>query len=196
MQPPFDVYVSVDVETDGPIPGPFSMLSFGMVVVGRYDGGKLERVDPTKSGFYRELRPISNDYDAETMAVSGLSRDELLRTGIDPVDAMSDAAAWVREVAGEGTPVLVAYPLSFDWSWLYWYFVSFSRTGSPFGFSSCLDIKTAYAVRARKPIALSGASKLPPELRSSRNHVHHGLADAIEQSEIFLNILDWQGDGE
>jgi len=44
--------------------------------------------------------------------------------------------------------VLVAYPLSFDWTWLYWYFVSFSADGSPFNHSGCFDIKTAFAVKA------------------------------------------------
>lgn len=29
-----DIYISVDIETDGPIPGPFSMLSFAMVETG------------------------------------------------------------------------------------------------------------------------------------------------------------------
>jgi len=31
-----EVYFSADVETDGPIPGPFSMLSFALVYAGRY----------------------------------------------------------------------------------------------------------------------------------------------------------------
>ena len=33
-----DAYFSADVETDGPIPGPFSMLSVGIAFAGRYDG--------------------------------------------------------------------------------------------------------------------------------------------------------------
>lgn len=38
-----DLYISADVETDGPIPGPYSMLSFGLAVVGSYDGHRFER---------------------------------------------------------------------------------------------------------------------------------------------------------
>ena len=38
-----DVYFSADVETDGPIPGPFSILSFALVYAGRFDGGRFER---------------------------------------------------------------------------------------------------------------------------------------------------------
>jgi hypothetical protein len=37
-----DAYFSADVETDGPIPGPFSMLSFALVYAGSFDGRKFE----------------------------------------------------------------------------------------------------------------------------------------------------------
>jgi len=187
---PFDVYFSADVETDGPIPGTYSMLSFGLAVAGRSDGVQFERLDPEQHTFYRELRPISDQVDEETLAVSGLDRDRLISAGAEPATAMTEAARFIREAAGHGTPVLVAYPLAFDWAWLHWYFVSFSTEGSPFGYSSCLDMKTLFAVRGRHPIALSGASKLPPALRSRRPHLHHALADAVEQADIFANLVE------
>ncbi len=190
VKAPFDVYFSADVETDGPIPGTFSMLSFGLAVAGTSDGVSFERCDPERQTFYRELRPISERVDDETLAVSGLDRERLLEDGSEPADAMTDAARFVREVAGEGTPVLVAYPLAFDWAWLHWYFVTFSLEGSPFGYSNCLDMKTLFAARTRRPIALSGASNLPPMLRSSRPHLHHALADAVEQADIFANLVE------
>lgn len=190
MNAPFDVYFSADVETDGPIPGTYSMLSFGLAVAGRSDGERFERADPTRQTFYRELRPISERVDEETLAVSGLDRDRLLRTGEEPAVAMTEAARFVRGAAGAGTPVLVAYPLAFDWAWLHWYFVSFGEEGSPFGYSNCLDMKTFFAVRRRRPIALSGASRLPDALRSSRRHLHHALADAVEQADIFANLVE------
>jgi hypothetical protein len=192
MKNPFDTYFSADIETDGPIPGPYSMLSFGIVIAGHFDGTTFERVEPKTQTFYRELKPISEDFDQETASVSGLDRQKLLLAGADPHDAMTEAADWVTQLAGAGTPVLVAFPLSFDWSFLYWYFVRYSEKGSPFRFSSCLDIKTAYSIRARQPIVRSGASNLPRELRSSRPHYHHALDDAAEQAEIFANIMEWQ----
>ncbi|HTD57831.1 MAG TPA: 3'-5' exoribonuclease [Solirubrobacteraceae bacterium] len=188
-----DIYFSADVETDGPIPGRFSMLSFGLAVAGTFDGERFARCDPTAQTFYRELKPISSDFDAETAAVSGLDRARLVSEGSEPVVAMTDAARWVADVSGEGSPVLIAFPLSFDWSWLWWYFTAFGQEGSPFGFSNCYDIKTAYAVRAGRPIVLSGKSKIPDRLRSSRPHEHHALADAIEQADIFANLMEWDG---
>jgi hypothetical protein len=191
-----DIYFSADIETDGPIPGPYSMLSFGLAVAGSYDGERFVRADPAERTFYRELRPISDQFDSETAAVSGLDRDRLVAEGADPADAMTEAATWINATASGGVPVLIAYPLSFDWSWLWWYFSAFGREPSPFGFSNCLDIKTAYAIRAGRPIALSGRSQLPDVLRSARPHEHHALADAIEQAEIFANLLEWESPSE
>jgi hypothetical protein len=193
MDHPHDIYFSADIETDGPIPGRFSMLSFGMAVAGRYDGTRFARIEPESLTFYRELKPISHAFDAETVKVSGLDRAALVDTGATPEEAMTAASEWVSSVAGRGTPVLVAYPKSFDWSWLWWYFVAFSRVGSPFRFSNCFDIKTAFAVKSGRPISLSGASRLPSELRSHRPHRHHALADAVEQADIFANLLEWNG---
>jgi len=189
-----EVYFSADVETDGPIPGPFSMLSFALVYAGRYEGHRFVRPDRYERTFYRELTPISEDFQPDALAVNGLDRDRLIREGADPTGAMTEAADWVRSVAGTAKPVLVAYPLSFDWSWLYWYFVRFSASGSPFGHSQCYDIKTAYSVKSRRPITGSGRKRVQPWLLPNRSHTHHALDDAIEQAEIFANVWEWAGD--
>lgn len=188
-----DAYFSADVETDGPIPGPYSMLSFAIVYAGSFDGVDFQRPTNYNRGIYRELKPISEDYQREALAVNGLDRARLQIEGGAPSDVMTDAAEWVRQISGGAKPVLVAYPMSFDWTWLYWYFVRFSRIGSPFDYSRCFDIKTAWAVKARQPISESGRSRLPGHLKSHRYHTHHALDDAIEQAEIFANIFEWGG---
>lgn len=188
-----DAYFSADVETDGPIPGPYSILSVGLVYAGRFDGSKFERPANYDQRLYLEVRPISDSFDPEALRVNQLDRDRLVREGMAPEDAMTTAAAWIKKLAGTARPVLVAYPLSFDWSWLYWYFVRFSREGSPFNHSSCFDIKTAFAVKGHLPIADAGRSQLFDELRGEGAHSHHALEDAIEQAEIFANIFEWEG---
>jgi len=188
-----DVYFSADVETDGPIPGPFSMLSFAFVYAGRFDGVRFERARDFDEAIYRELKPISDQYQEEALQVNGLDRDRLCREGESPVTVMTDASKWVNAIAGKGRPVLVAYPLSFDWTWLYWYFVRYSSLGSPFSHSRCFDLKTAFAVKADIPIAQAGRKELFPILRSIRRHTHHALDDAKEQAEIFANIFEWEG---
>jgi hypothetical protein len=196
MKPGLDVYFSADVETDGPIPGPFSILSFALVFAGTFDGQRFTVPQNYQQSFYRELKPISDDFEPDALRVNGLDRDKLLVEGERPEAAMTEAAQWVKGIIGHGKPILVAYPLSFDWSWLYWYFTKFSALGSPFNHSLCFDIKTAFAVKAGVPISEAGKSKLLPSLRPRNRHTHHALDDAVEQAEIFARVFQWEGNRE
>jgi hypothetical protein len=188
-----DAYFSADVETDGPIPGPFSMLSFALVYAGSFDGKTFGRPQQYDRVLYKELKPISEEFQQEALLVNRLDRSRLCIEGEPPDVAMTEAARWINRCAGRAKPVLVAYPLSFDWSWLYWYFIRFSSLGSPFEYSRCFDIKTALAVKSGIPIADAGRSKLQASLRPHRKHTHHAIDDAIEQAEIFANIFEWEG---
>jgi hypothetical protein len=79
-----EIYVATDIEADGPIPGPYSMLSLGMAVVGQ-----------SHLGFYTEIKPISDQFVSEALAVSGLDRDNLLREAPDAQTAMHQAVSWL-----------------------------------------------------------------------------------------------------
>lgn len=188
-----DAYFSADVETDGPIPGPYSLLSFAIVFAGTFDGSVFRRPERYDKVFYRELKPISDRFEVEALQVNGLDRDRLCSEGGSPGVVMAEACDWIRSVAPEAEPVLVAYPLSFDWTWLYWYFMQFSPQGSPFYYSRCFDIKTAFAVKAGIPISEAGRSRILPLLRSEHSHTHHAIDDAIAQAEIFANVFAWEG---
>ncbi|MFK8001998.1 MAG: 3'-5' exoribonuclease, partial [Polyangiales bacterium] len=137
-------------------------------------------------------QPISEEFEPDAMAVNGLDRARLVREGLDPADAMSRAKDWTMAHAGEGTPVLVAYPLSFDWSWLHWYFVRFTGS-SPFKHSRAFDMKTAIAVRGRRLISESGHKHLPDALKSALPHTHNALDDARSQADIFAKLMEWDG---
>ena len=143
-----DTYISADIESDGPIPGRYSMLSFGLAVAATFDGVTFEPRDPGAATFSRELRPIAGEFVPAALAVSGLDRDLLERDGADPVEAMSEATDWVHAQADGARPVMVGYPIVFDWMFLHWYFVRFYGA-SPFGFSGALDMKTMYQRRGR-----------------------------------------------
>ena len=54
-----EIYISVDVETAGPIPGEYSMLSIGACVA-----------DNSDYSFYVELKPINDN--ADPAAFSGM----------------------------------------------------------------------------------------------------------------------------
>jgi len=184
-----DLYLSADVEADGPVPGPYSMASLGLVVAGRYDGKRLERFHEPAS-FYRELKPISDRLDPRAAAVSGLDRDELVRSGAEPAAAMADLVTWVDELAEEhgARPVFSAYPASFDWMFVYHYLIVYAGR-SPFGFSGVLDLKTLYVARTGVVYAAATKRSMPRHLLSDRPHTHNALDDAREQADLLANLL-------
>ncbi|WP_201740662.1 3'-5' exonuclease [Paracoccus aeridis] len=184
-----DAYISVDVETDGPIPGPYSMLALGMAYCGSFDGRSMELTPRPDKTFYVEIKPISDEFEYEALHVNGLDRRRLANEGTDPKEAMESACNWIDEVSGDNRPIFVAYPASFDWLWVHWYFTRFTRQGSPFGHSGCFDLKTAVAVKGRAPISMSSKSQLPSALRSDLPHTHNALDDAIEQANIFFKLM-------
>lgn len=186
-----DLYFSADIEADGPIPGQYSMLSFGLAVAASFDGVTFEARDPGAASFYRELRPITPEFDARALAVSGLNREVLIQDGVDPAVAMRDATHWVRAQAGDLRPVMVGYPIVFDWMFLHWYFVRFAGE-SPFGFSSALDMKTMYQQKARVTLDRAGRNDLPAEFSSPRTHTHNARDDAAEQADIFNRLFSWE----
>lgn len=116
-------YIMVDIESDGPIPGDYSMISFGAVLVN-------ENLDQT---FYGKLKPISEKFIPAALAVSGHSREETLQFE-ERAKVMQDFALWIRQTCKD-QPMFISDNNGFDWMFICWYFHHF--TGSnPFGFSS------------------------------------------------------------
>ena len=114
--------VMVDVESDGPIPGDYSMICFGAVVV--QEG--LERT------FYGRLKPISDKWSPEALAISGFTRDDTLGFD-DPKSVMEQFGRWIGDT--KGRPLFVSDNNGFDWQFINWYFWHFTG-GNPFGHSS------------------------------------------------------------
>ena len=79
-------FVMVDIEADGPIPGDFSMVSFGAVIV---EPG-LAR------SFYGRLKPISEAWIPHALKVSGHTREETLEFD-DPKLVMVQFAEWLKQ---------------------------------------------------------------------------------------------------
>ena len=113
----------VDIESDGPIPGDYSMVCFGAVVV---EPG-LEKT------FYGQTKPISGKWIPEALAISGFSREETEKFD-DPKTVMESFAAWIEE-SSEGRPQFISDNNGFDWQFINWYFHHFTGD-NPLGFSS------------------------------------------------------------
>jgi ribonuclease T len=171
-----DVFVSVDIEADGPIPGDHSMLSLGAAVVGRAD-----------LTFYREIKPISGRFDPEALSVSGLDRDKLAAEGAEPQTAMQDFAAFLAGVSPSGRPVFVGFNATFDWMFVNWYFIHFIGK-NPFGISG-LDIKSYYmGALGKRRWGDTTKRRFDKRFLSDAPHTHNALDDAREQGEIFAKL--------
>lgn len=174
-----EAYVAVDVEADGPIPGPYSMLSLGMSVAGQ--------VELT---FYTELKPISDQFVPEALAVCGLDRDRLLREAPAPEVAMAAAARWINGLRKRFRPVFLAAPAVWDGMYVHWYFTRFTGS-SPFGATgSGIDLRSywmgltgcgwfeTHKSGIKKRLGLTG---IP--------HTHNAGDDAAELAQVFQAVL-------
>lgn len=204
-----EIYISVDVESTGPIPAEYSMSSIGAFIAGgRTTNGDFEHFDHTDRNnvFYIELAPISENYIPDAIKVGLLEGfddsipDEdgsrhfqhMKEHGEDPAVAMQKFNDFVRYAEFHfGAPaVFTAYPASFDWNFVYWYLIKFLGK-SPFGFSRVLDLKTAFATAANKPLLHSTKRFMPKKLFPKLPHTHKASDDAIEQGILGINILQW-----
>ena len=88
-------YIMVDVEADGPVPGDYSMISLGAVIV----DNELDK------SFYSKLRPVSERFDPKALGVSGFTRDETMQFD-DPAEVMEKLRLWINKNC-KGQPVFV-----------------------------------------------------------------------------------------
>jgi hypothetical protein len=192
-----EIYISVDIESDGPIPGPYSLNSLGAFAAGSRDQeGNIERysLDDESKKFYAELKPISDKFIPEAAAVAGLDRDKLILEGEDPSVAMTRFATWLEQIKKDNNAngvIFTAFPLGFDWMFTYWYLIQYSEIGSPFGHSRHVDIKTEFASKSGELILHASKYNMPKSLKPKLPHTHNALDDAVEQGVLFLNILEW-----
>lgn len=176
-----EIYISTDVESDGPIPGPHSMLSFASAaytadkkLIGTFSAN-LETLDGAKA------HPETARWWATQPEAWAACRNDLQQ----PEAAMRAYVAWIKGL--DGKPVFVAYPAGFDFLFVYWYLMRFVGE-SPFGHSA-LDIKT-YAMAVLKTGYRDSTKRtMPREWFDPLPHTHVALDDAIEQGALFCNML-------
>lgn len=182
---PDEIYVSTDVEADGPIPGPHSLLSFGSVAYRRDKSVVAE--------FTANLAPLPGAAPhPRTMlwwATQPAAYAMATAAPEDPAVAMPRYAKWLRELPGR--IVFVGQPAGFDFMWIYWYLVKFTGD-SPFGHSA-LDVKTYAMAVLRRSYRDCVKDALPKEWRDPLPHTHVAIEDAREQGALFCNLLRANG---
>jgi DNA polymerase III epsilon subunit-like protein len=175
-----ELYIAFDVEADGPIPGPYSMISLGAAVAGRPD-----------LAFYTEIRPISDDFVPEALAVSGLDRDRLLREAPSAETAMTALNEWIDGLRAIGKPVFVAAPAVYDGMFVHWYFLRFLGR-SPFAASGAgIDLRSYWMGRTGGEWGRTHKAEIKRKLGlRGLPHTHHAGEDAAELAQIFAAILE------
>jgi hypothetical protein len=176
-----EIYVSTDVESDGPIPGVYSMLSFGSAAY----SAKKELL----STFTTNLETLPGaTSDPSTMAFWAAHPDAWDRCRVNPQPperAMREYLAWIEALPGKA--VFVAYPAGYDFTFVYWYLIRFAGR-SPFSHSA-LDIKTYAMAMLKKPYRDCAKRGMPRRWFEKLPHTHVALDDAIEQGALFYNML-------
>ena len=170
-------YVSVDVEASGPNPTDYDLLSIGACLA-----------EDVATTFYVELQPVTGRSVPEALAVAGLSMEALARTGTAPAEALAGFEAWLGEVVPPAQrPLFVALNAPFDWMFVNDYF---HRTlqRNPFGHSA-LDIKAFYMGMRGVTWAETSMRVLAARYLDNRSLTHHALQDAIDQAELFVQLL-------
>jgi hypothetical protein len=176
-----EIYVSTDLESDGPIPGLNSMLSFASAaftadkkLVGTF-AANLELLEGAQ-GDARTMEWWRGQPEAWEACRKDLQA---------PAVAMPKYVEWVKALPGK--PVFVAYPVGYDFTFMYWYMIRFAGE-SPFSHSA-LDIKTFAMAMLKKGYRDSTKRNMPGRWFDPSPHTHVALDDAIEQGKLFCNML-------
>ena len=177
-----EIYVSTDIEADGPIPGPHSMLSFGSAAFTLTEGlistftANLELL-PDAVGAPDTMKWWSKHQEAWLACRQNLCL---------PEKAMKDYLLWLKELPDR--PIFVGAPLGFDFTFIYWYLIKFAGE-SPFTFNG-IDVRT-YAMAMLKTEYRETVKRVMPKdwYEDLPQHKHVALDDAIEQGMFFINML-------
>ncbi len=176
-----EIYVSTDVEADGPIPGPHSMLSFASVAL---------RADKTTvDSFSVNLETLADacpHAETERWWKSQPEAWAACRENVRAPDVvMPEYADWLESLPG--SPVFVAYPLGFDFTFIYWYLHRFAGR-SPFRHSG-VDVRSYAMAVLGSEWRRSTKRFMPRRWFDELPHTHVALDDATEQGALFINMF-------
>jgi ribonuclease T len=172
-----EFYISVDVETAGPIPSRYALLSIGACPV-----------DHPETGFYVELAPEFDAVREGALEITGLSMEQLAAEGEHPAVALQSFADWIAEVTPAGqTPVFVGFNTPFDWMFVADYFERHLGR-NPFGHSA-LDMKAYFMGKNGSTWAETSMKNLSPRYLGGSRLSHNALGDARDQAALFRAIV-------
>lgn len=173
-----EVFISVDIETAGPIVGEHSMLALGACLA------YSPEID-----FSVMLKPISDKAVQAALEVSGLTLEQAHREGLEPEMAMAQFGEWIAQQVPVGsTPIFVGLNAPFDWGFVNYYFLKYLND-NPFGFTA-LDIKALFMGATGCSWHDTKSSSIDKRVSSSLKGDHNALHDAKYQAELFRLVYE------
>lgn len=162
-------WIMVDIESDGPIPGDYSLIEIGAVVVD-------EKLDKK---FHVKLKPISDKFIPEALAVFNSTREQTLAYE-DPIQTMTKFKEWIDSVSTDKRLLFISDNNGFDYMFVCWYFHHFLGE-NPFGHSST-NLGSLYKGLVKDTFQ---------NFKHMRKtfHDHNPLNDALGNAEAFLQII-------
>ncbi len=175
-----ELLISLDLEADGPIPGDYSLLSLGASLI-----------DYPEETFYIEFQPISDKYDPEALAVSGIDREALKITGVPAKEAMEKFEQWVNIMLAKYHKSRAVLVILSTWDMMYvdWYSVHFLDRRFV-GFTA-IELKSYFM--GKHGIALfakTGRKEMLKHYPVDTPHTHRADDDALEQGGIARQMFD------
>lgn len=179
--PTTEIYVSTDIETDGPAPGINSMLSFGSAA---YLADKTV-VDTFSANLETLPDTVANEKTMQWWKTQPDAWKACRENCLPAAQAMQSYCDWLKALPGR--PIFVGYPVGFDFPFIQYYLQHFADE-NPFGFAT-IDIRSFVMGSRGKEYRKSGKQYLPKRVFDDLPHTHVALDDALEQGALFCNLL-------
>lgn len=180
------IYIIVDIELNGMMPGQHSILSIGAVA---------STMDQEVGSFYKKLLPLEDlSADSETMGWWKTQPEAWQEVNTDAEPAEQVIKAFRQWVASFGkSPVSVASPLVLDYPFIRWYLHRFGGEQLFEDFEPTqrtLDLASFTAGKLNIPLARSRRMQLPPKITEGMpEHSHKAIDDARGYGVILRNVL-------
>lgn len=191
-----EIYISTDIESDGPIPGEYSMLSLGSVAFTPY--GKI------MGKFYRKLKPLKGARKhPEVMKWWKENKKAYKEATSNPKPSrkvMEEYVKWIEKLSdkNKAIPIFLGWPLSFDHLFTYWYMVKFVKKFQrmhpfhiPFSVNKAIDVNSFVMAHIKKPYLKSrNIQEINKKwFKGIPENSHKSIDDALNQGKAFINIL-------
>ena len=188
-------YVVCDIEADGPIPGPHSMMSLGAVAVNKVGNifGEFEiNFLPLK-----KAKPHS-----KTMEWFNKNAPKALMyckiNQVEPQEGMKRFGNWLLTLPMPR--VMAAHPAPLDFMWVNWYIQTYLKDEleeppftKPFFDNKgqgAFDIKSYAVAVLKKDFTNLHRDTYTKDLHDNTKHTHKAIDDAREYAKLLIKLLN------